>query len=131
MVMDDKAASLSNTIYVLQLVKALELTSQTDFPVTDEHSSNMKLIGSILRKDIFSYLNKLFISYDMYDVLRLMLPKVYIYVCVCLYDMCIYVYIFIFVFVYIWVFIFIHNLYIFIHNLYIYIYIYICIIHIL
>jgi Mg2+/Co2+ transporter CorC len=106
MVMDDKIASLSNTIHVLELVKAQELTSQTDFPVTDEHSYNMKLIGSILRKDIFSYLNKLFISYDLENVLRLMLPKVYIcvytilstyvpkaYMYVCVYIICVSTYV--------------------------------------
>lgn len=74
-VMDDKVASLSNTVHVLQLLKALELTSQTVFPVTDENSNNMKLIGSILRKDIFSFLRKLFKYHNMVEVIYLMLPQ--------------------------------------------------------
>ena len=60
-VMDDKVASLPKTVRVLQLIKALELTNQTVFPVTDEHpNKNMQLVASVLRRDVFSYLKRLF-----------------------------------------------------------------------
>jgi hypothetical protein len=73
-VMDNKIASLSKSIRVLQLVKALELTTQTIFPVTDEKSSNLKLVGTVLRKDLFSYLKKVFNHEGMEEVIVLMLP---------------------------------------------------------
>lgn len=60
-VMDDKVGSLPKTVRILQLIKALELTDQTVFPVIDDHpDKNMQLVGSVLRRDIYAYLKKLF-----------------------------------------------------------------------
>ena len=73
-VMDPQVASLNKKVRVLQLIKALELTAQTVYPVTEDNDGrNMKLVGSLLRKDIFSFLKRLFEHHGMQEVVTLLL----------------------------------------------------------
>ena len=73
-VMDPHVASLNKKVRVLQLIKALELTAQTVYPVTEDNDGrNMKLVGSLLRKDIFSFLKRLFEHHGMEEVVTLLL----------------------------------------------------------
>lgn len=73
-VMDDKVASLPKTVRVLQLVKALELTRQTVFPVTDDSpDEKMKLVGSVLRKDVYTYLRRIFVANGLEEAITVLL----------------------------------------------------------
>jgi H+/Cl- antiporter ClcA len=73
-VMDPQVASLNKKVRVLQLIKALELTAQTVYPVTEDIGERkMKLVGSVLRKDIFSFLKRLFEHHGMQEVVTVLL----------------------------------------------------------
>ena len=75
-VMDRNAASIPKKVHVIQLIKALELSAQNVYPVTEENNGNsMKLVGSVLRSDVFTFLMRLFEYNSMGHVLKLLLEK--------------------------------------------------------
>ena len=73
-VMDEHVVSVPQKCPVLKLIKLLELTNQTVFPMVSDASDGLKLLGTVGRRDIYHFLLVTFTADGLEDVIRVMLP---------------------------------------------------------